>query len=224
MEVSIGVLNGLNSASFEHGRLLRGGRYEGREASANNLAFTGSAQYSSNNITFQLSGYAGGSVASSDAYTDSIGLKSGILGTPVILGEANIQYSNGGFSLRALFAMVKIPDAGNINSAYDNNTPESAIGYYAEIAYDLLHKPGGENVKSLNTFVRYENFNLNSSIPDNGIVDKTLEQEHIIAGITYLPIPQISVKADFRLASTGDANPLLYSPSLPVYEKSNSYL
>ncbi len=223
MEISLAVMNGLNSEAFEHGNLLRGGRYEGREASANNLAFTGSVQYSSNNFTFQISGYAGGSVASTDAYTDSIGLKSGILGTPVILGEANIQYSNGGFSLRALGTLVTIPDAEKINSAFGNNTPESAIGFYGEIAYDLLHKSGSENVKSLNAFVRYENFNLNSSIPSNGIEDKTLEQQHIIAGITYLPIPQIAVKADIRLSSTGNANPLLYSPGLPAYEKSNSF-
>ncbi|HYQ87888.1 MAG TPA: hypothetical protein VES59_11655, partial [Bacteroidota bacterium] len=41
---SAAIVNGLNSAGFQHGSGIREGRFEGRNASANNLAVTGSLQ------------------------------------------------------------------------------------------------------------------------------------------------------------------------------------
>jgi hypothetical protein len=95
---SLGLMNGLNSAGFEHGSGIRGGRFEGREASANNLALTGSVQYYQNSFKAQLSGYYGGTVGLAPEQADSLSLSSGFFGTPVILGAANIQYEVNGFT------------------------------------------------------------------------------------------------------------------------------
>jgi hypothetical protein len=68
---------------------------------------------------------------------------------------------------------------------------------------------------------------LNSSIPSNGIYDGTLKQQHIIAGFTYLPIPNVAIKADVRLLHTGDENPALVinpSPARVPYRVNNSFL
>ncbi len=42
---SVGLVNGLSSEMFEHGSGIREGRFEGRNATGNNLAITAAVQY-----------------------------------------------------------------------------------------------------------------------------------------------------------------------------------
>jgi hypothetical protein len=201
VDISVAIVNGLDCAEFSHGSLIRGGRAEGSEAPANNLATTAAVKYSRGNLTLQVSGYVGGTVSISSEEADSLGLDSGPFGTPVILTEANAEYKDKGLTIRALGALVSIPDAEKINDAFGNDTPEQGYGFYAEAAYDLLYaRQKGKRV--LNVFARYEKLNLNASIPSNTMKDPTLEQTHIVTGLTYFPIPQIAVKGDVRLVST----------------------
>ncbi len=225
LNYSIGIMNGLNSGGFEHGTLIREGRFEGKNASANNLAITGALQIEKSNLKLQVSGYFGGSVGLNPRQADSLKLTSGMFGTPVSVFEASVQYSIKGLSLRVLGSMISIPDASDINRAYASNTPEGAYGAYAEAGYDLLNSM--KKNKQLIIFVRYEKFDLNSTVPANGIEDGTLVQQHIVAGLTYLPIKNVVLKADVRLKSTDDPNPALIinpSPVAPAYQKNNTFL
>lgn len=209
LNYSLGLVNGLSSAMFQHGTGLQDGRFEGRNASANNLAITGSLQYYVNNFKVQVSGYYGGTVGVNKHKADSLGLTSGIFGTPVAIGEADIQYDNKGFSVRALGAVVSIPDAANINRAYANNTPKTEYGAYLEVGYDLFHLISTPHEKQLIVFARDEQLDMNASIPSNGIIDGTLNQNHVVAGLTYLPIRNVAIKGDVRIVHTGDQNPNL---------------
>ena len=214
LNYSAAIVNGLNSAAFEHGSGIREGRFEGRNASANNLAVTGSVQSYVGDIKIEGSGYYGGTVGLSPHQADSLQLTGGMFGTPVALGEADIQYVANGIYLRLLGVFVSIPDAFAINRAYANNTPESEYGAYAEIGYDLLHTLGSANEKQLIVFVRYEALDMNATIPSNGILDGTLNQQHIIVGLNYLPINNVVIKADARFVQTGNQNPaLVYTSS-----------
>ena len=226
VDLSFALLNGLNSSAFEHGKVLRGGRFEGRNASANNLALTGAVQYNKNNFKFQFSAYAGGTVGISSAAADTLNLDSGPLGTPVFITEANAQYNVKSFTLKALVASISIPDAEKINDAYSNNTPKTAYGLYVEASYDFLNAKITERKRSLLGFIRYEILDMNSKIPVNGIDDPVLNQKHIIAGLCYLPIPNLALKADVRLSNTGDQNPALVipDPSAPPFKNDNSFV
>jgi len=63
-------------------------------------------------------------------------------------------------------------------------------------------------------FVRDEQLDMNASIPSNGIIDGTLNQNHIVAGLTYLPIRNVAIKGDVRIVHTGDQNPnLIINPN-----------
>jgi len=216
LNYSFGLVNGLNSASFEHGSGIREGRFEGRNASANNLAVTAAVQYSPGDFKFQLAGYYGGTIGVSKLKADSLGLSSGTFGTPVAIGEADVQYAKDGFSVKVLGTIVSIPDASAINRAYASNTPKTEYGAYAEVGYDLLHSSAGNHDKQLIVFVRDEKFNVNASIPSNGVVDGTLNQNHVVAGFTYLPIRNVAVKADVRIVHTGAQNPDLVINPNPV--------
>ena len=226
---SVGLVNGLSAAGFKHGTGIVDGRFEGRNATGTNLAVTGSLQFYQNNFRAQVAGYYGGTVGIRKTEADSLGLNSGIFGTPVAMGEGDVQYSNQGFSVKVLGTILSIPDAANINRAYASNTPKTEYGAYAELGYDVLYPNnyGKSNPQQLIVFVRDEKFDLNASIPDNGITDGTLKQNHIVAGLTYLPIRNVVVKADVRVMHSDKQNPALVVNPSPValpYQTSNNLI
>jgi hypothetical protein len=224
---SVALMNGLNSSGFEHGTGLENGKFEGRNASANNLAVTAALQYYQGDFKAQVSGYYGGTIGVSKRKADSLGVNSGIFGTPVALGEGDVQYAHGGFSARALATIVSIPDADLINRAYANNTPKTEFGAYLELAYDLLYLDSHPHQQQFIVFARDERFNMNYQIPSNGIIDGTLNQNHIVAGFSYLPNRNVIIKADVRFIKTGDQNPALIvnpNPAALPYQVNNNLI
>ncbi|CAN5416680.1 hypothetical protein BH10BAC2_BH10BAC2_18140 [soil metagenome] len=226
LNYSIAIMNGLNSEGFEHGNGIRGGRAEGSNATANNLAITAAVQYSVSNFKFQVSGYMGGTVGLAKKSADSLGLNSGAFGTPLYLGEASMQYANNGFSAKLLGTYIAYPNAEKINAAYSKNIAKAMYGAYAELGYDWLYKK--QKQAQFITFARAEMLDLNASIPapPKAIYDGTEKQTHIIAGITYLPIPNVAIKADVRFLHTGAQNPDLVinpAPNALPYKQSNQF-
>lgn len=224
---SIAIVNGLSSEGFEHGSGIREGRFEGRNATANNLAVTGAVQLYLDDFRIQASGYYGGTAGLAPRQADSLRLDSGIFGTPVALGEADVVYKANGLSFKALCTIVSIPDADKINRAYANNTPQLEYGAYAEIGYDLLYSAENINNKQLVVFTRYEKLDMNAQIPSNGIIDGTLNQSHFIVGLSYLPIRNVVIKADVRYEHTGPQNSALIinpSPLAPVYKTDKAFI
>src|SRR5581483_889810 len=71
LNYSIGIMNGLNSKEFTAADGIREGRYEGRDASARNLALTGSLLYYWGHFRIQASGYYGGTVGESKKVADT---------------------------------------------------------------------------------------------------------------------------------------------------------
>lgn len=222
---SIALVSGLNSENFTHGTGFADGRSEGQLATGNNLALTASLRAFTGDFQFQVSGYIGGTTGLGAYQADSLHLQSGMFGSPLYLGEADVQYNNGGFSAKALGTFVSLPDAGNINSAFANNVPQEMGGAYLEFGYDLLHSSGQK--RQLVAFARGEALTLNNKIPQNGISDPTLEQVHLICGLNYFPIPNVVIKADMRFTRTGNQNPglVINPPSvMQPYQRSNQFL
>jgi hypothetical protein len=197
---SAGLVTGLSGAAFENGSGIREGRFEGRLATANNGALTGSLQWNRGDLRAKVSGYYGGTVGVNSDSASALQLNSGFFGTPVGLGEADLQYSVNGFTFRALGTFVSIPDAFALNRAYGNNTAESEYGAYLEVGYDLLSSrmKGAQLIG----FVRYEKLDMNSKVPSNAVIDERLNQQHVIVGLNYLPVNSVALKADIRFFHT----------------------
>ncbi len=192
------------------------------------MAVTGALLYYIKNFRIQASAYYGGSAGLAKKEADSLQLSYGAFGTPVGLYEANIQYHNKGWSIKALYTTVQISEAKNINLAYANNTPQAMMGYYAELGYNLfqLFEKTKSNGKTLMPFVRYENLDMNYKLPDNAIYNGTLNQTYVVGGLTYQPIKGVSLKADYMFKKTGDQNPALVVnpyPAGPQYYKQQGY-
>lgn len=226
LNYSAALVNGLNSAGFENGSGIRGGRFEGSNANASALAVTGALLYYIKNFRIQLSGYYGGTAGLPKIEADSLQLSYGAFGTPVVLYEGDVQYNNNGLAVKVLATTVQIPDAKKINRAYASNAPEAMLGYYGEIGYNILQlfKPTERN---LTAFVRYENLDMNYRLPSNGIFNGTLNQHYVIGGFTFQPIKGVTVKADYIFKKTGDVNPALVVTPFPVgqpYQKEQGFL
>lgn len=225
LNYSLGLLNGLNSAGFTSGSGIREGKYEGSQATTKSLAVTGSLLYYYKNLRAQVSGYMGGSAGLAPWQADSLQLESGAFGTPVRLVEANVQYNTNTLSLRGLITYVNIPDAGSINRAYANNTPEGMLGFYLEAAYNLTPK----RKQSWIIFTRYENLDMNNKLPSDGtgIYNDANNQQYIIAGLGFQPIKNVFVKIDYNYRLTGEMNPQLFVNPFPVsqpYFKEQHYI
>ena len=221
LNYSFALMNGLNSAAFVNGSGIREGRYEGSNATASNIALTGSLLYYVKNWRLQASGYYGGSAGLAKQQADSLQLNSGAFGTPVALTEANAQYHNNGISFRALFAVSRISDAYEINRAYANNTPSMMMGGYAELGYNFYKLINAESNKNLTVFARQEFMNLNYKIPSNGILNGVNRKSYTVVGVTFRPISGVVIKADYVLRKTDDRNDdLIVTPfpqSTPYY-------
>lgn len=225
LNYSVAVMNGLQSEDFRHGTGLIGGRSEGSLANAENLAVTASLQYHVGKFKVQVSGYMSGTVGLRRRQADSLGLNSGTFGTPIYLGEANVQWASDGFSAKALGVFIHYPDAGKINEAFASNVASSIYGAYGELVYDWLYNR--KQKAQFISFARFDLIDMNAAIPANGLHDGTLKQNNLLLGLGYLPIPNVVVKADVCLLSTGAQNPLLLinpSPNALPYQRNNTFL
>ena len=227
LNYSAALLNGLNSSGFKQGTGIVEGKFEGSNASASNLAVTGSLLYYVKEFRIQASTYYGGSAGLSQKQGDSLKLDYGAFGTPVSLNEVNVQYNgSNGIHFKVLGTYVTIKDADRINRAYANNTPSAMYGYYAELGYNLFKPFTKLSSKSMLLFVRYEAMNLNASLPKNGIEDGLQEKQYLVAGLHFQPLKGISVKLDYVQRITGEYNKLLYvtnpyASNIPFYTTYN---
>lgn len=216
---SLGLMNGLNGAALQGGSGLAAARFEGSNATATNIALTGSLLYFRGGLRLQASGYYGGSVGLSPRVADSLGLTGGPFGSPVALLEANAQYRLGGLTLKGLAAAAAIPQAAQLNSAYATNTPSRMVGFLAEAGYNLLHRRADKG-KQLNVFTRYEWMDLMAQVPENGIQDPLHRRAYLIAGLGYMPVRGVVLKLDWQRLVTGIPNPALIfnpNPNAPAY-------
>lgn len=221
LNYSFAVMNGLKSATFVNGSGIGEGKQGGSNATASNLAVTGSLLYYLKDWRLQASGYYGGSAGLVKRQADSLQLDSGPFGTPVGLVEANAQYHKNGLSFRALASVVNIADAFEINRAYGNNTPGVMVGMYGEVGYNFYKLIDAASTKNLTFFIRQEFMDLNYKIPTNGIKNGTNRKNYTVAGITFQPVSGVVVKADYVLRKTDERNEdLIVTPfpqQLPYY-------
>jgi hypothetical protein len=207
LNYTIAVVNGLDASGFSMESGIREGRFEGRNASARNLAVTASLLHYYGPFRFQASTYFGGSVGLTDKDADSLHLQTGTFGTPVWLNEIDAQYRGKRLTLKAIACIVSIPDAGKINDAYGHNVASGFGGGYFEAGYSLLK--ANDKDRQFIVFARYEHIDMNAKVPSNGVKNDAFVQNHVIAGFSYLPIRDIAIKADFQLTKTGDWNPVI---------------
>lgn len=167
---------------------IKGGRQFGKEAQANSLAWTGRLDWTPQpGTTLGFSFYRGNSnpVDGAEALVTT-------------LWDIHAEYRAQGLQLRGLFSRVANSEAGVAalpggSEALQTGTRQ--FGGYLEAGYDLLR---GSGKQALIPFVRYERLNSQQRVVKDVLPDPANDVTVRTYGVSYKPIPNVSVKADWN--------------------------
>jgi hypothetical protein len=157
-----------------------------------------------------------GTVFGASAYGGTSGnsLRATVGRVPIGLFDVDARYRHGGFSARGEFALLVVGDAGNLDRvlASSSNPDQLAavpvasrsLGGYVEAAYDVLRILAPCTDQALDAFARFDYANTQASVPAGFTPLEQYDRRSIVTGVSYKPIPQIALKADYRHAWLGD--------------------
>lgn len=181
----------------------RDARQNGSKAKAEDFAVVGRLDYSPDFLPGVL---VGGSYYMGNAGQDAeIGGDERNFFTQ--LYEGHLQWHYKGFEFRTLGAWGNVDDADVLSADKGKTIGKSTFGWYSEAAYDIMPHLMRDSTQYLAPFVRYERFDTIADAPDGFSDDQTQDKEIFQAGLTYKPIRNIAIKADYRNISARDGEP-----------------
>ena len=187
------AVNGLNAKGYTSAG-IREGSGGGSLAAAENWAFTGRLDYTP--------GFAPGLLMGASTFLGDAGQNELYLGRKASvftqLYEGHIQWHWRGLEMRALGALGYIGNANLVSAANGETVGSQNYGWYTEAAYDVMPYLWKDTTQYLAPFFRYERYNTLAAVPNGFANDKSWDRWIYQAGLTYKPIPNISVKADYR--------------------------
>jgi hypothetical protein len=182
------LVTGLDATGFSALDGIREGRTASSEALAEDLAGVARLEYATTSgFSLAASGYYGGADQG----------QAGLGNVTVGIAEADARFRRAGFDFRAMFARVFVdaPDSLSITTGVG----KTIQGWHAEVAYDLLRRDlSSERRRSLVLFARYEDFDTNEEMPAGISADPAADRTVRCAGIDYMPIEKIALKADYE--------------------------
>jgi len=193
------LVNGFDATGFSASG-IRGGRQNGAEASAENFGGVARVDFSG----------ALGLVLGTSAYLGNSGQGAVLpsqpgrtIGARTFIWEGHAQYKLRGFDLSGLVAISTLDDAAQINElnglAANASVGERLIGWYLQGGYDLLR--GGRSGHQLVPYIRYEQLNTQDRVPAGFSANPANDRRLVTFGTMWKPLPNVSVKADYQVAS-----------------------
>lgn len=199
------VVNGMNAAGYSSSG-LRGGRQDGSEARAEDLAVVGRLDL---DVTDEW--LVGGSYYIGDAGQDQDFTQPGsgtafkLPNTLTQIWELHSEWRYQGWKARALYTQAHVGDAGELSSILDDPTDTSAtavaermLGGYAELGYDIMPLLDANSEYRLDVFFRYEYLDTQNEIPRGFARDRSQPHRLYIPGIQFYPHPEVVLKLDYR--------------------------
>ena len=134
---------------------------------------------------------------------------------PVLGLEADARVRHRGFEARAVFATFSIGDTAGLREAVDDagdslgiDVRSRTIGMYAEVAYDVLRLMT-ETDQQLLPFFRAEHWDTAVRLGGGRRpANDALRATDWVFGLSYRPITQVVVKANFILRDPGGTGPV----------------
>lgn len=195
LQYRIYAMNGLNANGFSTTGITEG-RQGGSNAKAEDFAFTGRLDYTPNIAPGLLVGASTFLGNSGQKDIPGSGKNAAVF---TQLYEGHVQYKYKGLELRALGAWSKIDDTALLNPHLENGpTGQESFGWYLEAAHDIMPFVWKDSSQYLAPFVRLERYNTLASVANGFSAATGLDRWIYQAGISYKPIDNIIVKADYR--------------------------
>lgn len=199
------AVNGLNAEEFSS-QGIREGRQGGSQAMAENFAFTGRLDYTP--------GFAPGLLVGASTFMGDAGQGNEFNGKKASvftqLHEGHVQWHYKGLEFRALGAWGHIENTGLVSAqktadarkddpgADPVTVGKENFGWYTEAAYDIMPLLWKDSTQYLAPFLRYERYDTLAQVPDGYEDDGSYDRRIYQGGLTYKPIPNVSIKADYR--------------------------
>lgn len=186
------VVNGFDATGFTDAG-LRGGRQNGSEALAEDMALVARADW-----TETPGLLAGGSVYFGDAGQDQAGLGS----TSTTIGELHAEWHARGLWVRGLAAMAEVDDIAELNAANGfvgaDSVGEEMDGAYVEAGYDVLVPLAPGSAHSLSPYVRWEQLDTQTEVPSGFASDPANDLDILTLGLNWRPRSNLVFKAEYQ--------------------------
>lgn len=196
-------VTGFNAKGFRSNG-FRDGRQRGNREIAEDFAWVGRVDYS----------FLPGTLIGGSAYLGNSGQDQEIAGeTPDVftqIYEGHAQARFRGLEFRALGAVSDVEDADLLSArlAEEDNAQtvaERMVGYYFEVAYDVLPLIHPETTQYLAPWIRYTSLDTQDEVPSGFERNRSRDRDIFEVGVSYKPIPQVVFKLDYRnFDSEGD--------------------
>ncbi len=192
------AMNGLNASNYSNIG-IKEGRQGGSNAKAEDFAFTGRLDYTP--------AFAPGLMVGASTFFGNSGQKDVLsddrnFDVFTQLYEGHVQYRYKGLELRALGAWGKINNTATLTPIIGETIGQENFGWYVEAAHDVMPFLWPENNQYLAPFVRVERYNTLASVANAADTDfdrsTGLDRWIYQAGLSYKPIQNIVIKADYR--------------------------
>ncbi len=200
------VVNGLNGNKFSD-KGIRDGRQKGNQVAFEDAAVVAALDWQNDGgLWFGGSYYYGGADQNgmtNDALTD--------VKVTNWIGELHGQFRHRSLEIRAMYAASGIDGAdqltGIVYPVGDSTKliPEGQRGWYVDVAYDLAPILFGADASfTLTPWVRYENLQLQDSVPDvdGRTANDALDQQILTIGLESKPHEQVVLKLDYVSTKT----------------------
>ena len=170
---------------------IKGGRQDGKEAYARSLAFSGRLDWSPMPGTVIGIGHFTGNSGTNTETGEGETIRTAV-------SELHAEYRAHGLQFRGLFATFTNSRSGVEALPVGDEARQvgvKASGGYLEAGYDVLNGRVGR--QALIPFIRLERFNTQKEVALGELADPANDRTITTVGVSYKPIPQVAVKADF---------------------------
>lgn len=186
------VVNGFDASGYT-AEGLRGGRQNGSEALAEDLALVARMDW-----TETPGLLAGGSV-----YFGGAGQgQAGFPGADTGIAELHAEWHARGLWLRGLVAMAEVDDVAELNASNglvgSDSIGEEQNGHYVEAGYDLLTVLAPGSAQSLSPYARYEAVDTQAEVPTGFTSDPANDFDVLTAGLNWRPRSNLVFKVEYQ--------------------------
>jgi hypothetical protein len=202
------AITSLNGAGFGASG-LRGGRMRGNRANADDFSFVGALDVE------PIPGLqvGGSTMVGNTGHDQRVAILPALGGGSLVLPAAHLflwethaQFQRYGLHVRALYTQALLQDARDLTLALrqtgdigaNEAIAKQMVGYYGEIAYEILQWLAPQSGWTVEPFARFERVDTQHDMPGGFAADRTKQMDILTAGISAKPIPNVVLKIDYR--------------------------
>lgn len=201
------IFNGFKSTVNDDGDItgflkgsngLRGGRQKAIKSTVDSPTFSTKVEYYGlPGLRLGLSGYFGKTQAADDV-EDIDGANIG-----VSMFGFDARYAKKRFTARGQFIYASLSDTDAYNDLTSRDLGSALMGYYGEIAYNLLPLSKSQR---LFAFTRYENYDTHANTAGDLERNDAYNRTDITTGLSYHIAPGVVIKGDYQFRSNNAKN------------------